>query len=227
VSVPGRNRGGSLAAPAAALALVLGIGAERALSSRPAGDADAYHAAVRALARLPERVGAWTATRVEVPPAAVAILEPNVLESRRYRNEATGETATLLVVQCRDARDMSGHYPPVCYPAHGWTLREATPRRIDVAGTEVAATAYRFTVESVGRFEEIVVYNFFVRPGGAVSADRTGLLATDKRRKPLGAAQVQVVFDSSVSEARREGVFGLLVAEILPLVEAIRAGGRP
>jgi hypothetical protein len=226
VTVGTRGWTSTFAAPSVALVLVLGIGAERALSSRQAGGADAYHAAVRAAARLPERIGDWVGHPIDTPPAAVAMLRPNVLECRRYEHETTGEHVSLMLVQCRDVRDMSGHYPPVCYPAHGWTLRETVRRPLEARGVPVPTTSYRFTIESVDRFEEIVVYNFFVRPGGGIDADRSRVLGHDRRLRSFGAAQVQVVFDSSVSEERRDEVFGMLVGEVFPVVETIRGGGR-
>mgnify|MGYP007071125856 CR=1 FL=1 len=43
------------------------------------------------------------------------------------------EQVNVAVVQCRDARDMGGHYPPICYPGQGWTPKNpgiAVPLRL-------------------------------------------------------------------------------------------------
>ena len=55
----------------------------------------------------------------EVPPEAQELLRPNAIFSRRFQRP--GEIGVhVLVVHCSDARDMIGHYPPICYPSSGW-----------------------------------------------------------------------------------------------------------
>ncbi|MFW6061969.1 MAG: exosortase-associated EpsI family protein, partial [Planctomycetota bacterium] len=106
------------------LAIIGGALAER-LSYGSADEADPYHRRVaERIANIPYTIGDWKGEDVSVPRSAVELLQPNALCSRQYRNQKTGQVLSLLVVHCRDARDMTGHYPPVCYPAHGWTQRQ-------------------------------------------------------------------------------------------------------
>ena len=49
---------------------------------------------------------------------------------------------SLLLVQVRDARDILGHYPPVCYPAQGWRVRERGEIALGSEGIE--AVLYTF-----------------------------------------------------------------------------------
>ena len=213
-------------APLITLVLLAGIWAERTLLHGPPDDAAAYHARVRAVAAdLPYRIGEWVGSDVETPPAAIAMLKPNVLRCRRFVHQSTGEHATMMIVQCQDARDMSGHYPPICYPAHGWTLRESTRKDLVVAGIPVPTRIYRFTIESIDRFDEILVYNFFVRRDGPIESERRGVLAVSERRmRVFGAGQVQVVFSPSMHADRRDEVFQMLVSQASTVIDAIRVG---
>jgi len=154
-------------APLATIVLLGGMYAQ-SMDAGGGVNAERYHAAAReAIEGVPERFGDWRGTDVEVPQSAVALLKPNALLGRRYVEEGTGRWANLVIVQCRDTRDMSGHYPPVCYPAHGWTAREGarTHETVTVAGLE--ATTYEFMRTEFDRAVRIVIYAFFVVPGEA------------------------------------------------------------
>jgi hypothetical protein len=213
--------------PVIGLCLLAGIWADRRLFHLPVGDPGAYHAFVRAVAdHLPYRTGAWVGTDEEMPPSAIAMLKPNLLLCRRFRNTASRETATFMIVQCRDARDMGGHYPPVCYPAHGWTLQGTQVRHLRVHGTPIPVSVYRFVRESIEDYAEIVIYNFFVRPDGSLESGRGGVreAASNPRMKPFGAGQVQLMFGPTMPAARRDEIFRLLVGNAFPVVDAIRKG---
>jgi hypothetical protein len=210
--------------------LLGGIWVDRQLFHLPPGDPVEFHARVRAEAeRLPRRIGDWVGTDVAPPAAAVSLLKPNVLRGVSYVNSVTRETASLTVVQCRDARDMSGHWPPSCYPSHGWTLRETEKKEIALdAKRTVPVTVYRFTIEAIDRYEEILVYNFFARPDGVMEDGRGGVrsAAEDPRMKVFGATQFQVVFDSSMQEERRDEVFRTLVGGVSSLLDVMLEGAR-
>jgi hypothetical protein len=214
-------------APLATVLLLGGVWADRLLFHLPPGDPAAYHERVRATAeRLPRRIGEWVGTEVQPPESAVSLLKPNLLQGIRFENAATRERASLMVVQCGDARDMGGHWPPVCYPAHGWTLRASEKRVIPLERGDVPVTVYRFTKEALDRYEEIVVYNFFVRPDGALEDGGGGVrkAAEDPRMKVFGATQFQVVFESSMPEARRTEVFQTIVGGVSSLIDVMLDG---
>lgn len=214
-------------APMLSLFLIGGIWADRQFFHLPVGDPSAYHARIRAAAAtLPDRIGEWSATRIDPPAAARALLKPNILEGREYVHASTGERATFMIVQCQDARDMSGHWPPNCYPSQGWVLRDAQERVLPVLSSTIPVTVYRFTIESFNRYSEIVVYNFFVRPDAVLESGQKGVgeAAENPRMKVFGAAQVQVAFSASMTEDRRDEVFRVLVSGAYPLIEAVLEG---
>lgn len=211
------------------LLLIGGIWLEHQMFHLPAGDAAEYHERIKAVAdQLPLRIGAWSGTKVDPPQAAITLLRPNLTFGREYVNAETGEHVRLMIVQCRDARDMGGHWPPVCYPAHGWTLRDSAEQRLLVDTLTIPVSMYRFTMESIEQYTEIVIYGFFMRPDGILESGRDGVrrAAEDPRLKIFGAAQMQVAFDASMDKGRRDEVFRDLVAGVLPVIEAVRRGSQ-
>src|SRR5688572_8658902 len=105
----------------ATVLVLLALLGDRALLRMAPAETEPYHAAVRAaVAAIPQVSGNWVGKDVPVPDAAVQMLHPNVIFSRRYQNLSTNETVAVLLVHVRDARDVLGHYPPVCYPGQGW-----------------------------------------------------------------------------------------------------------
>ena len=82
---------------------------------------DEYHEKVAsAIDAIPYRVGNWIGTDIEAPREAVKLLRPNRLLQREFVDPSTRERFNVLVVHCGSLDDMLGHYPPICYPAHGW-----------------------------------------------------------------------------------------------------------
>lgn len=211
--------------PLAALALLAGLHAQILAQPSPQ-DSEPYHARLRQLiADIPLRIGPWEGVDAAVPPAARALLRPNALLSRRYRHDQAPLSANLILVQCRDTRDMSGHYPPNCYPAHGWESQgEPRPRTIAVGGHEFPVTEYRFARHEFGASTHIAIYNFFVLPAVGAVPDMAGVrrAAGDYRARSYGAAQVQIVMDASVPAADREAVARSLLEPLLPVLASVR-----
>lgn len=226
------NRTYRAVAPAAlSLVLLCGLAAETVVRPRPE-EAEPYHAAVRAAAaESPLRIGPWIGTDQEQPPSAIQLLKPNVIISREYIHEQTGRAVSFILVHCKDARDIYGHYPPACYPAHGMKLRDRHPTPIDwdVAGTRVPGTEYRFDSARPDH-PGLVVDNFIITPGAYCrDMQAVGDLVGDYTQRFFGAAQVQVVFGDPDrwSEAERREVFNTIVQAYLPLIEQIRKGNHP
>src|SRR5262245_20175599 len=99
------------------VALLLGLTAETHLRPRPE-DAEPFHERVLAATSALQNPEGWTYQDLEMPEAAVALLKPNAKICRQYQTPI--RPFQFLFIQCRDARDMGGHYPPVCYPSSGW-----------------------------------------------------------------------------------------------------------
>ncbi len=186
----------------------------------------AYHERARELSEsIPFSVGDWVGKDQAVPPSAIELLHPNVLLSRRFENMRTGEVASLLFVQCSDARDLRGHYPPACYPGQGWIDGPALARTWTVGGIEIPGVRYVFTKSSATSSSEIVVDNFMVLPTGEFGRDMSDvdLVVKNRRLRQFGAAQVQVLTSSAMEDDRRDEVLRILVEPLLPILTALNA----
>lgn len=214
--------------PIASLIMLLGIFAESLTHPSPEG-AQAYHAQVRELAeQVPLQIGDWMGEDSPVPAQARDLLKPNVLISRRYV-APDGDAVLLLIVQSADARDMGGHYPPVCYPNAGWSkLDEPRDSEVQVAGTPIPLTEYTYGVDGFDGGRERRILDFFVlKPVGAVREQHhVRRQASDYRLRHYGAAQIQVIVDGPTSIAAREAIFAEFVEPLIPLIEAITAAGE-
>ncbi len=214
--------------PWVAIILLCGMAVERCMLPAPA-DAQAYHENIRrAAGQIPMRVGEWVGQDVPVPPAAVQMLSPNVILSRRYVDVARGLDASVLLIQCGDARDMTAHYPPVCMGNAGGRLDRADPRRGTGGDLVVDGTDYEFSTRSFDRMDTVHIANFMVLPDGRIAPDMTLVTeaASDVRRRYFGSAQVQVVTGRQMNQDQRDTTFATLVGAMRDTIQAIRAGGR-
>jgi len=206
------------------IALLSGIAWETGARPRPE-DAAPFHRQVRDFFEsFPYRIGAWVGTDNATTPSAQQILRPNVVLSRTYRNAETGRTATLLFVQCRDSRDMSGHYPPVCYPAHGWVPgHERTDTTVRLGDTTITSSRFDFERNGFNRRAKVVIWQFFVLPGRgyATSMEAVRDAGADYPMRSFGAAQVQVVMDAGLSPADEAMVASQLLEPLGPVLSGI------
>lgn len=228
-----------LASPLLCLLVLGGIALQQRNRLRPDDPAvTAYHARAKAAVNaMPWRVEArgtfWTAVEHKPETAAVRLLRPNEILSRRYvQNTTSGRpmVAELLIVQCRDSRDMTGHYPPICYRNIGHEMVLAEQREpITVGAERVPYTEYKFEKYTGGRAETIFVYNFFVVPGRGAVDDIQGVheAAEDYERRFFGAAQFQVVMqDGVVPDGRvRDDVFASLLRSHPELIATLKTDG--
>ncbi len=168
----------------------------------------------RVLSNVPLRVGEWIGEERPLTPAAVELLRPNAAMSRSYRRIGDPATIAVSLIHCSDFRDMAGHYPPVCYPAHGWTLAdsgavaagspggvgsadatETTMLSLDGIG-EFPVRCYRFSRVGDGLVQiRMTVFNAFILPDGSwVTELRTIRDGASRRRLAgEGVAQLQLV----------------------------------
>lgn len=207
--------------------LLAGLAAESLSRPRPK-DADPFHQRVRnSVEQMPEFIGEWAGAKIDIPPAAQALLRPNAMVHRRFRQQSTGRRADFLLVQCRDARDMLGHYPPVCYPAHGWTARLSTPVEWQVGAKTIQGMEYEYTRVEEGQTVSCVVSNLIILPDGrmARSMDEIGRVAADYLRQFYGAAQIQVVVDGDLRMEDRREVVSMVLNAHAQLLETLSSGG--
>lgn len=213
-----------------ALVLVM-LGAQAAETwQRPrASEAVPYHEMVyEKQSELPQQIGPWSGTDGEVIEAAVQLLRPNFIYNRQFVNEATGARVTVLLVHCKDARDLDGHYPPRCYPNQGYKMTQATPRQWRVGDQQIEAMEYHFATRIFGR-GDLIVHNFIILPDGTIARDMEGVgrVAGDFTRRFYGAGQIQVVFgDGNLRADERAAITERMIEAHMPVIEAIRTGAN-
>src|SRR5688572_24768633 len=155
-----RARHGMIAA-AVSLALLGGLAAETRMRPK-AADAEPYHKLIRdAAAQAPMVIGDWEGVEIPQPPHAIELLKPNAILSRKYVNQRTGEVVRLLMVHCKDAQDIYGHYPPVCYPSQGMRQQRAADASWTVDGVAIEGKEYHFVGQRLSR-GELLVQNFII-----------------------------------------------------------------
>lgn len=166
--------------------------------------------------------GTWVGNPTEVPKPAIELLQPNAILSRDYINDQAREAASLLIVNCGDARDMMGHYPPICYPSQGEEIeKEHTQARVwHLPDMDVRGMEYHFAPKSPTDQEQ-VVYNFFVMPrvpsatvshkdlDGVICPDIDSVYTSgeDYQRHYYGAAEFQLVTGPQMTTQQRDQAF--------------------
>jgi hypothetical protein len=209
--------------PTISLCMLAGMMVE-ARTQVQASEADPHLARCRiAVDKVPEVIqspdGPWIGSPSKVPDSAIQLLQPNAILSLRYVNQHFSDAVSLLIVNCRNAGDLMGHYPPICYPSQG--EEEMTKQRqarvwhlphMDVHGME-----YHFAPKSPTD-EEQTVYNFFVIPrvpsrtvahkelDGVICPDMDGVDASgeDYQRRHFGAAEFQLVTGPGLTPQQRD-----------------------
>jgi hypothetical protein len=228
-----------LTPPILSIGLLAGIVSEQRTHLQPQ-DVEPYHArAHAAIDAVPYVIGYWTGQDDEIPVAAQKLLRPNAILSRTYSdNSPSGDyrtehrLASLLIVQCRDSRDMVGHYPPICYRAHGMTIDDnyCGPRDWKVNGSTIPGYEYQFTGVFKGQTSRTIVYNFLIVPGRGIVRDMKGVeqAAEDYQQRYYGAAQFQVVFHGQASaepsREERDQIFATLMGPNIKLIETLTSG---
>src|SRR3954471_15474896 len=145
-----------LISPLLSAALLGGIVAEHRHYLKPE-DFEPYHVAAKAaIESLPKGIPPFAGLDTDdVPKVAQVLLKPNKILSRRYTDASVASlshprSANLLIVQCKQSGDMVGHFPPICYPSHGWENMctdkklKGWPRDWIVADQRIRGMEYQF-----------------------------------------------------------------------------------
>lgn len=189
-----------------------------------AADAVQFHIeAARVIGSIPAKFETWESVEIPVPVSAQTLLRPNALMSRRYTNVTSGEQASVMLVQCRDTRDMAGHYPPICYPGTGWFERDRDKVRLTFGGRVIEAMRYEFDQRRYDEYKTLVVYNFFAVPGQGFPIDMAAIrqAGSEYASRPFGAAQVQVAFARRRPEAEERSLVESLLEPIGPALDVL------
>ncbi|HYE61223.1 MAG TPA: exosortase-associated EpsI family protein [Phycisphaerales bacterium] len=216
-------------APYACAALLAGLFFAGGLNASTPHGAEDYMGRVRkVIDTIPYKVGPTVGNDVEPTKAAILLLSPNKLFQRRYIDPATGWGMSLLIVHCKDVRDMTGHYPPVCYPAHGWKQVSTEQSPITVNGEDWQAMVYRFSRSADMSEHRMIVLDFFIIPegGGTIFADMAAMDRAARASKVggLGVAQVQIVLDEDASPQWRDAMVKETLHAIAPALKTIGQG---
>jgi hypothetical protein len=237
-----------LAPPLLCLGVLSGIAIEKTSHVHPK-DAAGYHARVKSaierlnLTIIDDKTGIWNGQDIPQPPTAIQLLKPNKILSRRYVDSSDSRGTRycdVLIVQCRDSRDMVGHYPENCYVNSGETLFDKRERDWTIRGVMITGTEYTFERYERGRPMRRCVYNFLVVPGvmpegtpavpgvagSTIVRDIKGVnkAAEDYQRRHFGAAQFQFVFpaaDPDMPRSTRDEIFATLMGSNMKVLEAL------
>ena len=157
----------------------------------------------QAVMAVPYRVGRWNSTPIEIPAAAIELLHPNAILSRRFEPIDGGPSISLLLVHCTDARDMGGHYPPNCYPSAGWKLVSSRRESLTLKEKDIPVAVYMFSrFSEIGLETRIRILNVFVLPDGSLTPELNDIrkLAARVTVASLGVAQLQIVSSLTMSD---------------------------
>ena len=191
------------------------------------GDAAGYHEHVRkTVLAIPHQLGPWKGKDQEVVKEAVELLRPNVMLSRTYTHEETGESVTLLIVQCKDARDLLAHYPPICYPNAGWKIEKKykpVNKLFNHREKKNNWAVYPMYHKS-SQANEVsqIVYQKMPLPNGTVTKDmgEVRAFAGNYLVRHFGASQVQIIVQESLRGTTKASIDPILDA-IEPFLEAV------
>jgi hypothetical protein len=222
--------------PLVSVVMLGGIMAEAGTHVHPADAAKYLEASRNAIDAVPFTLvgpsgNVWNGAKVPIAAAATELLRPNTILSRDYVSQTSGQTATLLIVDCSDARDLQGHYPPRCYPAQGEQSLGSKPRTWHLNGMDIHGMEYEFSKGELG--DQQAVYNFFITPcvpgvavshkelNGAICPDMDDVYISgeDYQRRYFGAAEFQVVMSGTMNAEERDAAF---VDLITPIENVIR-----
>jgi exosortase len=215
----------TMVAPALTLGLLGGIVGFDKLRVDPADAAPFLQKTAAAIAALPKNHGNWyTVQEIPLGEDECRLLDVNASVHRAYVNVQTHQTAEVLLVQCRDARAMQGHFPPVCYPSNGCKLRQlgGVQEWLIGAAHKVPGIEYEIVKPDGQAF---IVRDFFVLPNGRYATDMTSVIAAAKNYQELvyGGAQLQVLFRATVPPAERDAIFSDLLAPYGDLLDVLRS----
>lgn len=185
----------------------------------------------KAFDEAPRNIGKWSSEDIVIPVAAEDILKPNAILGRRYTEFTLGSDrreATLMIVHCRDVRDMNGHYPPICYPNSGWALDGQENSVLPfVSGTDESPQKsrwYTFTKKRGSEDEQqLLVYSFFVLPDGTTAVDLSTVSALAGRAasSAKGIAQVQICLSQELNKKTRDDVVRELLGGVSNVMRAL------
>jgi hypothetical protein len=215
--------------PIVTLALLVYTAAFSKLQIVTAGVDQYLKRCAAAIENLPLEVGDFRGKRQDMEARARDFLMPNAERTILYTNWADrNQQAFYSVIQTPDARFMTGHAPPNCYPGNGYTITEAKDRVWKVGELEIKGIQYRVERNEIGGLSRRTVQNFYIFPDGHFGASLKELdrAAEDYRQLKFGVTQVQLVTHTNLSDTTRDEIFQRLVGSerSLEMIRTLRTG---
>lgn len=184
------------------------------------------------MASVPFLIGGWIGADAPIPPEAQKLLRPNAMLSRTY-SQINRPSVHLVVVHCSDARDMIGHYPPICYPSSGWVdmpVLDNAYSGISVASTELPVRQYLYRrMGENGTEARIRIFSAFILPDGTVTRDIDDINEQSERLAVSiqGVAQLQLITDASTDYAAAATAAGELLSGMPELLTSLGVEWKP
>jgi len=225
-------RASQYAAAIVTLALLVAVTSEGLSRPKPS-DAEPYHRLAKQVCNaFPNQIGDWKSDDIPPVPAATALLRPNVMMNRQYYKIADGKrvpVASFLLVQCREARDMLGHYPPNCYTGQGWVQQSSKHVPWNAGPILVPGVEYLFSRLQGNDTITCWVEDFLILPHGGFVYRMEDVYAADADclRRFYGAAQIQVVMYGNVPEQERKEITETMLGANVKMLKVLSTGGSP
>lgn len=169
-----------------------------------------HEKAAKAISNWPKRIGCWMGGIETFTDDELRLLQPNAAFKVRYIDSEhpmdASRNVVVMLIQCAQATNMRGHYPPNCYPAQGYVeIGPAMPRTWKIDDFKIDGMEYHY--ERPNNPQSLTVtYNFMILPEEGIKRDMKAIYesADDYQKSYYGAAQVQVVFGGALAEASTE-----------------------
>jgi len=220
------------------LLLLAGAAADMLRRPRPS-DAEPFHQRIREIGnRLAQQeIEGWTSRRQKMEQSATALLRPNFELQREFTRVLPDQPAqrlSLMIIQCKDARDMIGHNPLNCYPCSNWQLVgvsdvDWTVRDSSGAQRVVPGREYEFVKQEGGyQMRRQFVDHLIILPDGRLvrRVEEINAAEADRSRRFYGAAQIQLLFNESFTEEQRRAIFAEVIGAHMELIDALSGGKK-
>lgn len=235
--------------PVVLTVILIGAVAFESTTRPQAADAEPYHKMLSDMfvnGTIPKYLGEWVGEQGKPDEAAIKLLNPNVLVKMTYHHQVNGKVVTLLLVQCKDARDIYGHFPPICYPNNGFPMKldinnKPIMHNLKMKVSDKVIPVKRYFFKTKDGAGDMVIDNFIIYPPRKVRTkgtdeweieegeyhldmDHFSELVGDYTRRFFGGSQVQIIYGNNTHPEEYEDLFVQIAGGALPFIESIRCG---
>lgn len=219
-----------LAGVAGAVLLLASGAAQRYVRSAANAGRPAFLPAAR-LAALPLKIGTWQGVDRPLEQSVLNISGADDHVLRVYADADSGRLVELFIGYTCTPRNMFGHRPASCYPAHGWTHVDTRPVTVDLPDGGQRPCLVHYFTRSKPTPGDLVVLNYYVLDGEHTTElnDIWGPRWTARglNPDPVYLTQVQVVGRSITPfYGQTEQAVKAFAAEVIPRVAELLPSPR-